>query len=80
MTDTNLLKTHFSILPDPRIDRQKRHELLDITLVLNRFFECEVAKPSPLVEESSFEAIGSFPNKEGFLNGTHGQYFQSIAA
>ena len=29
MSDANLFSAHFSVIPDPRLDRQKRHDLLD---------------------------------------------------
>jgi predicted transposase YbfD/YdcC len=33
MSDSNLFSAHISIVPDPRLDRQKRHELLDIIAI-----------------------------------------------
>lgn len=33
MSDSNLFSIYFSIIPDPRLDRQKRHELLDIVAI-----------------------------------------------
>jgi len=33
MSDSNLFSAHFSIVPDPRLDRQKRHDLLDIIAI-----------------------------------------------
>jgi predicted transposase YbfD/YdcC len=33
MSDSNLFSAHFSVIPDPRLDRQKRHDLLDIIAV-----------------------------------------------
>ena len=33
MSDSNVFSAHFSVVPDPRLDRQKRHELLDIIAV-----------------------------------------------
>jgi len=33
MFDSNLFSAHLSIIPDPRLDRQTRHDLLDIIAV-----------------------------------------------
>jgi hypothetical protein len=34
------IATHFATLPDPRIDRAKRHELLDIVTIAQRAVTC----------------------------------------
>jgi predicted transposase YbfD/YdcC len=33
MSESNLFSAHFSIVPDPRLNRQKRHDLLDIIAI-----------------------------------------------
>lgn len=33
MSQPQSIQAHFSVLPDPRIDRRRRHKLLDILVI-----------------------------------------------